>query len=221
MIKLNKVTTIVSLYVLSILPAATASAQAFHKGALLISLSEGRTFTDYSTTNTSTNAVTQGHVNGDRDPLTIEYGVSKCWGIGINMGGDVLPVNPTPYYGFQAYNDKAKVITAELTLDVHYHFLLTHRTDLSAFYSFGRSNVNLQGNNGDTRYQYNAQGGIMRLGAEGRYYFCKHFGVLAMVSAFSSNCSTKDVKGNTVANNYSTGISGCAWELGICFRLLR
>src|SRR4051812_25446853 len=70
----------------------------FRKGSLLISASEGGTYTRYSTNNTHTaanggNAITainpnggngntnnasdvkqQGNENGDRDPLTIEYG---------------------------------------------------------------------------------------------------------------------------------------------------
>jgi len=80
--------------------------------------------------------------------------------------------------------------------------------------------VYIQGNSGDGHYQYNAAGGIARGGVEGRYYITKRFGFLAMLSAYTSECSTKNIKDNTVANNISTGINGYAWEAGLCFRFL-
>jgi len=208
--------------VLFLLAACSYSspAQSFRKGSLLISLSEGHLNANYTTTNTTNDGQAKGNVGGDRDPLTVEYGLSKHWGIGLNMGGDILHVNPS-YYGFSAAGKDVKVITSEITADMHYHFFVTRRTDLSAFTSLGFAGVTIKGNNGDGQYQYNAGGTMMRAGAEARYYVCRRFGFLGMASAYSSSCSTKDVKDNTVGNNYSTTISGYAIEFGICFHLLK
>jgi hypothetical protein len=218
----------------------------FRKGSLLISASEGGTYTHYSThtTNNNTNAITainpntntngnsntnitgdvkqQGNENGDRDPLTIEYGLSNHWGIGINLGGDIFNVNSNKYYNYNGeMGQKTKVITSEATIDGHYHFFVTHHTDLSAFLSVGIAGVTIQGGSGETKYKYQANGGILRGGLQARYYVCKRFGFLAMVSAYTSKCDTKDVKDNTFGNNVSTTINGAAWELGMCVRLLK
>ncbi len=191
----------------------------FHKGSLLVSASEGGTYTHYTTTTTEGTAVKQGNENGDRDPLTIEYGLSRHWGVGINMGGDLFNVNSNKYYNYNGeMAQKTKVITSEVTADVHYHFFVTHHTDLSAFVSFGFAGMNIEGGSGETKYKYTANGGIARGGFEGRYYVTKRFGFLAMISGYSSRLSTKDVKDNTFGNNITTGINGFAWELGMCVR---
>jgi hypothetical protein len=200
---------------------ASVNAQSFKRGSLLISISEGYTNGNYSTTNNTTDATIARNTDGNRDPLTVEYGLTKHWGVGINLGGDIFNVNPSTYYGFTAAGKNVKVITSEVTADVHYHFFVTRHTDLSSFASFGFSGVNIKGSSGDGSYQYNASGNIARVGAEARYYFTRHFGVLGMGSVYSLSCSTKNVKGNTVGNDYSTGISGYALEFGFCFRLLR
>jgi hypothetical protein len=194
-----------------------ANGQAFRKGSLLVSISEGGTYTNYATNN-GNDVVKQGNINGDRDPITVEYGLSKHWGVGLNIGGDVLNVNPSSYYSFETPRNKVKVITSEVTADAHYHYFVTKHTDLSAFVSLGLAGVTIKGNDGDSHYQYNASGGIVRVGTEARYYVCKRFGFLAMVSVYSSNCSTKDIKDNTVGNGISTTIKGFAWELGLCYR---
>jgi hypothetical protein len=208
-------------FVLLLVPTVYVSAQAFNKGSLLVSLSEGATYARYSTSNTGSDVMRNEHVSGDRDPITVEYGLTKHWGVGINLGGDILHVNPSNFYGYDGAGHNAQVITSEATVDAHYHFFVTKHTDLSAVLSFGLASVGIEGNTGDGHYQYNAVGGIIRGGVEGRYYITKRFGFLGMLTAYSSQCSTKDVKDNTFGNNISTSIKGYTWELGLCFRFLK
>ena len=192
----------------------------FHKGALLISLSEGRTHTHYATHNTAIANDGGNHTNtdGDRDPLTIEYGLSKNWGIGLNMGTDIIKVNPVDFYNFSTNKSYVNAFMSEFTIDGTYHFFNTRHTDVSAFLSLGAASVTLKGNDGDFAYQYNAGGGIIRFGSKAKYYFKRRFGVMAMISTCSANCSPKGIKGNTVGNDYSTSINGWALESGPCFR---
>ena len=113
------------------------------------------------------------------------------------------------------------MLTSEATADVHYHFFVTRRADISAVGSVGLAGVTIEGNTGDGNYKYNAMGHIVRGGVEARYYILKRLSALAMLTAFSSHCSTKDVTDNTVGNNISTSISGISWEIGLGYRILR
>jgi hypothetical protein len=105
-------------------------AQSFHKGALMISLSEGSTHTVYTTNNMVTNdGGKTDHINGDRDPLTVEYGLSNHFGIGLNMGTDIIKVNPETFYGFKVSKNYVNAYMSEITVDGYYHFFNTRHTD--------------------------------------------------------------------------------------------
>ena len=207
--------------IMTVLFANGAMAQAFVKGTVLVSLSEGGTYTNYTTVHTGDGIRNQGGSNGARDPLTIEYGLTPHWGICINMGGDILHVDPSVYYGFSTAKNNVQVVTSELTFDVHYHFRTTKRSDISGFASAGPSGVIIQGNDGDSKYKYTAGGSIIRVGGQARYYIWKGLGVHGMVSAYSSSCTYNNTAGNTVGNGYSTTIRGLAWEIGLCYRIFR
>ena len=197
-----------------------ASAQSFKKGVLLVSLSEGRTHANFSTKNTSVpdGAVNYIKTDGDRDPITIEYGLTKHWGLGINIGTDILKVDPKTFYGFQTGSGQVKVFMSEVTLDASFHLLVTKHTDLCGFISVGPSTFTVKGNDGDYAYKYTATGGIVRVGSKFKYYPCKRFGLMAMISTYSTSCSTKGIKDNTVGSGYTTGINGWALEFGPCIR---
>lgn len=189
-----------------------------------MSLSEGSTYSTYTTTNTTAAAgdgVKQGDNNGCRDPLAIEYGLSDKWGVGLNLGTDIYNVNPSSFYNFQTTTNNVKAFMSEFTLEANYHFFTADKIDLSGFVSLGLASVSINEKDGDAVNKYNAGGGIARIGAKGRYYLTRRLGVLAILSAFSANCSTKGDTGNTVANNYSTSIKGHALEFGLCYRILR
>ncbi len=216
--------------------ANTAGAQSFRKGSVLISISEGTSYTTFSTsapfentTGSSNNSGSNnggdvlhtGNITGARDPLTIEYGLTDHWGLGINMGGDIYHAEASKYYGFQCKNNDIKIITSELTLDANYHFFVTRHFDLAAFASLGFSSVSFKGNDGDHAYNYNAGGLLVRTGTKARYYITKRFGVIGMLSTFATSNSTEGQKGNTVGNNYTTTIKGSAIEFGLCYRVRR
>jgi len=55
-------------------------AQSFKKGSLLVSVSEGVTYTHYSTSATGSEVIHKDHINGDRDPITVEYGLTSTGG---------------------------------------------------------------------------------------------------------------------------------------------
>ena len=213
---------------------SNANAQCFKKGSLLISLSEGTSYTTFSTStpgntgnsgttanNGGTDVIHTDNITGVRDPITIEYGLTNHWGIGINMGGDIYHADPSKFYGFQTATNDIKVITSELTLDANYHFFVTRHFDLAAFTSLGFSSVSFNGNDGDHSYQYRSGGLLVRTGTKARYYITKRFGVLAMVSTFATRNGTDGVKGNTVGNGYTTTVKGSAIEFGLCYRVLR
>lgn len=201
--------------------AVTAGAQAFRKGALLISVSEGATHASFTTNNTNDGHMVNEEINGDRDPLTLEYGLSKHWGIGINMGGDVLRTDPKALYGVNSGGKKSEVVMSECTIDANYHYFVTKRTDISAFGSVGFADVTFKGKDGDAAYNYAAGGGIIRVGTKAKYYFYRRIGVMCMVSAYSAGYSPKDVKTNTIAVNIDTKIKGYAIEFGLCTHLLK
>ncbi|MBC7552852.1 MAG: hypothetical protein H7257_02615 [Taibaiella sp.] len=221
--------------VLVSLACGSVRAQSFHKGAVLVSLSEGTTHSIYSTHkgNCRNDGRSSVHVQGDRDPLSIEYGLSSHWGIGINLGTDIFKVVPG-FYQFSVPGSVVKAYMAEATFDVNYHFFNTKHTDLSAFFSIGCSSVILKGDDRDygdmylpvniteskenRHYSYNAGGGIMRMGAKGKYYFRRRFGVMGIISLYAAGTSPNGVKDNNVGINTTTAIRGWAIEFGPCFR---
>jgi hypothetical protein len=158
-------------------------------------------------------------MDGIRDPLFIEFGLSNRWGIGLSTGNDIFKVDPSKYYGFQLTdNQTVTAKTSEFTFDVNYHLYSGRKTDLSIYSSLGSFGVAFSGKDGDYNYKYNAKGGIIRFGTKLRYYFYKRLGVMGMASYYSGTASPLEVKGNSVANNVSTTIQGYALEFGLCFR---
>jgi hypothetical protein len=204
--------------------SSSLHAQAFRKGSFILSLSEGWTNSIYTTTDLSgrrSETGKQGEIIGVRDPITLEYGITRHWGIGLSSGSDFYYLDPSLYYGFSTGTSKAKATTSEFTLNGSYHFYVSRHSDLSLIASFGGSSVSLTNTDRDHPYQYTASGNVLRLAAHARYYPRKHFGFMGMASAFTSNASPAKVKGNTVALTTSTGISGFALEFGLCFRFTK
>jgi hypothetical protein len=194
-------------------------AQSFKKGSLVISISEGATNGRFTTKDVNSgHIVRDGNVGGDRDPLTIEYGITNKWGVGVNMGADIHHISPA-FYNLKVSTAKIDAITSELTVDANYHFFVTERTDLSAFGSIGVSSVFFKGTNGDKAYEYNAGGSIIRFGAKAKYYAFRRFGFLGMMSAYSSSCSPNQKKTSTESQAISTKIIGTALEFGLCYRV--
>lgn len=199
-------------------------AQCYRKGSLLISVSEGSVFSNYTTNDISGSKPVLMHsqfICGDRDPLIIEYGLSKRLGVGLSAGTDIFKVNASEFYHTDAPGNTMKLFTNELTIDVNYHVFVNKRLDLSVFLSTGLFSVNYTNKQSDVNQQYNASGSILRFGTKARYYFWKRLGAFGMVSSFTGTASPKQVKGNTVAQHYSTSLDGVAIEAGLCFRILK
>lgn len=220
--------SILASFLVLFLYSSLLHAQAFRKGSLLISLSEGSTWANVSTTDMSDAKhpllMHQENIHGARDPIIIEYGITSRWSLGLSSGTDFYEINPYDYYGFKRTDDKKiKATTGEFNLDGNYHFLVTKKLDLSAFVSLGFYSVSLKEQEfSDSKpYVYKSNGGIYRTGLKARYYFFKHFGVFGMYSVHSASSSPKDVEGNTVGQNYSTKICGNALEAGLCFKFLK
>lgn len=202
----------------------TIQAQAFRKGSLLVSISEGSTYSNFKTTDNTPNkpAVVKSDVMpGTRDPLIVEYGLSNKFSIGLTSGTDVYNINTTKFYGVDNGNKLAKLNTSEFTVDCGYHFFVNKRLDLSVFTAMGVFSVAMKGGSGDVAYKYTANGNIVRVGMRARYYFFRRLGAFGMLSSSAANATTKGIKGNTAANNYSTCINGFTIEAGLCFRILR
>ena len=208
---------------------STLNAQAFKKGCLLLSISEGSTSANYSTNNHSADLINpedkkasaffSSDMDGVRDPLFFEFGLSKRWGVGLSTGNDLFTLDPNNFYGFQRSDNKSVTAkTSEFTFDINYHFYTRQKVDLSVYTSLGSFGVAFNSKDGDQTYNYNAKGGIARAGIKARYYFWKRLGVMGMLSTYSGTAATDGIKGNTVATNTSTTIKGSAMEFGLCFR---
>lgn len=195
--------------------------KAFRKGSLLVSVSEGVTWAKYTTSDITPDNSPIRHehcIDGTRDPLIVEYGLSDKLSIGLTSGADIFNVKSSEFYGFGDPDDNIKITTGEFTVDCGYHFLVTKRLDLSASGSMGLFSTNFNETKSDVSYKYTANGTILRLGTRARYYLYKRFGVFGMASTYLSGSSPKDVKGNTVATTRYTKINGFAFEAGLCFR---
>jgi hypothetical protein len=202
----------------------SVNAQAFRKGSLIVSISEGHTLANYSTSDISSgkeNRVNDDVLIGVRDPLIIEYGVSKRWSIGLSSGNDIFKVNPSSFYGFTTSDNQVKVSTSEFNAECSYHVFVNKRLDLSVFSSAGVFSIKMQGNDKDNFYNHSSNGTIVRYGTRVHYYFWKRLGAVGMVSNYFANSSPKDVKTNNTAKNYSTSINGIAIEGGLCYRILK
>jgi hypothetical protein len=206
----------IALVIIFIMPAR---GQAFRKGAFDINLSEGWSFSNYTTSDeTSENKIASAHFTGDRDPFSIEYGITSHWGIGLSSGLDLYTISPSSFYPCATSINQVKSTSTDFTIDASYHLYVTAKIDISLVGSFGGSSVSFKGSQSDYNYQYNANGGIIRLGVHARYYVLNHLGLLAMVSTFSTTDSPVGVKGNSGGPMYATTISGTSLEFGLCYR---
>lgn len=199
--------------------------QAFRRGTLLLSISEGATWANYYTSDISggkPKTVCSKRMDGIRDPLFFEYGITNRFGIGMSTGADIFKVNASDFYGLNVREDnKVTALTSEFTFEGDYHVFTSKKWDVSLYSSFGLFSVNIKGSENDFSYKYSANGGILRTGARARYYFYKRFGALAMVSAYKATASPKNGKGNTFGNTYATTIKGWALEFGLCYRIIK
>ena len=209
--------------IFSLFLATSLYGQAFRKGSLLVSISEGSTKAMYNTNDISDGnpkPVKHKCVDGVRDPIIIEYGVSNKWSLSLTSGNDIFTVNPSDYYNFRNTGNKIDAKTNELTFDVSYHVFVSKNLDVSVFSGAGAFSVGFSGvDNGDNWYKYQSNGSIVRVGTRARYYFWKRLGAFGMVSSYNARSSTKDIKDNTVGNNISTNINGFAVEMGLCYRI--
>lgn len=217
-------TSSLSVIAITLLLNQNTYAQSFRKGSLSISISEGHTLANYKTSDFSSGndvVVNEEPIIGVRDPLIIEYGVSKRWSIALSSGTDVFNVNPSKYYGFSTSDNKVELKTSELNAECSYHLFMNKRLDLSVFAATGVFSIKMKGNDGDNFYNYTSNGTIVRYGTRVHYYFWNRLGAVGMISSYMANSSPKDVKDNNVAKKYSTNINGIAIEGGLVFRIIK
>jgi hypothetical protein len=220
--------------VLLIFGSNCINAQSFKKGKFLISISEGTTRANFSTRMLGKDGKEKTYsenMDGIRDPLIIEYGITDKIGLGLSCGNDIFKVDPSVFYGFSLPSQKkVEAYTSEFNFEFNYHMLSNKRFDISSFATMGTFSVAIKGKESfkpsaeesglnEFSYDYKAKGSIIRTGVRAKYYFYKRLGVLAMASVYSGSCSPEDVKTNTVGNGYSTQISGYALEFGFCCHL--
>lgn len=199
----------------------TSQAQAYRKGSLLVSISEGSTWANYTTINTNPEnppIKKRRCIDGVRDPLIIDYALTDRWSIGLTSGADIFKVKSSEFYGFGDSDKTLKITTGEFTFDCSYHVFVNKRLDLSVSTSTGIFATTFNETDGETTYKYSANGTIHRFGTRVRYYFWKRLGAFGMASTYFANSSPKEVKDNTVAKTYNTKINGFAIEGGLCFR---
>lgn len=199
---------------------SAAFAQAFRKGSLLVSISGGDTYANFSTCNRGNGEVKGDNQNMDgiRDPLIIEYGITDQIGIGFSSGVDYYKVDPVAFYGFQSAHEKVRIATKEITGDVNYHFFTSNVIDLSCYGSLGLFNTSFEdktmGNN-----KNKSTGGIARAGTRARVYVYKGLAVMFMFSTFTSSATAKYSTETTAGKAYNTNIKGYATEFGLSYHI--
>ncbi|MGZ3883711.1 MAG: hypothetical protein ACXVPQ_13530 [Bacteroidia bacterium] len=202
----------------------TVQAQAYRRGSLILSISEGSTWANYSTTDLGvpkTKAVTQC-LPGTRDPFIIEYGISDRWSVGMTSGNDIFKVSPQTFYGSTRSDlSPAKATTTEFTFDGNYHVFVGQRLDLSVFAAVGLFSMNVKENDRDVNYTHTAKGSMVRFGTRARYYFWRRLGAFGMISSYLASASPNGISGNTLGNTYATRLNGFAIEAGFCYRIVR
>lgn len=207
----------------------------FHKHVVLVSLTEGNTHGNYVTASTTDGHVIS-HTNmvGARDPLFVEYGLGKRLGLGLCMGGDIFKVTGQNYSGTTSLSPSSydvignrpnmtvgmlKSTMSEVSLDLDYHYLIRRKWDLAAFVAYGSSNFTVQNTlaGGDGTMKYVAEGAILRFGSKARFYFGRHFGLVWMLSAFTTGCKPDAIHSN-FGQIVQTGFGGYTSEFGLNFR---
>lgn len=212
-----------------ILITAIINAQTFKKGAFTISISEGVVMANYTTKNLSSIAndinienpsQTTTYLEGIRDPLIFEYGITNRIGLGIAFGGDLWKMDGS-YYGINDADQGLNITTYEITFDINYHTLISRRVDWAIHTSVGVLSVGFNEKFNDKEYNYFADGHILRYGTSLRYYIWKRFAVMGMISHYQSKSSPKNNEKNNLKDDYSTNINGWAFEGGFSFRIGR
>ncbi len=202
--------------------------QSFSKGTFLISASGGNLKAKFST---KSNSLLTGEISnynpsptselldGIRDPLFIEYGLTNKIGIGLTSGGDIWNVDALKFYGI--YTDKNNVFltTSEFTFDIDYHLFVTNRLDLSLYTSMGFFSAGFNEEYKSEELNYYAEGYIYRFGTSLRLYLFKRFSLMAMLSNYTSSASPKYAELNNLNNNITTKINGWAIETGLSIRI--
>jgi hypothetical protein len=210
-----------------ILTNSIINAQTFKKGAFLISASSGSVMAHYNTKNLSSNAndistssasVNQGYIEGIRDPLIFEYGITNRIGVGMAFGGDLWKMNGA-YYGINNSDKPLDIITYEITFDINYHTLISRRVDWAFHTSVGPLFVEFNEEFDNKEYNYVAGGHIFRFGTSLRYYIFKRFAIMGMISHYQSKSSPTNSDKNNLRDDYSTNIDGWAFEWGFSFRI--
>ncbi len=209
--------------------ALTGFSQAFKQGAFLISASGGSVKAYYNTNNYNPIAndvsITQpqtknSFMEGIRDPLFIEYGITNRIGIGIMAGGDVWKVDALKFYNINMPNNSVNLKTSELTFDVAYHTYVSNRIDWSVYSSFGYYEASFDDKQNESDYKYRGIGYIYRAGTSVRYYIFKRFAIMGLVSHFNSvgKPMANDIEHNNLDRPYTTSIKGWAIEWGFSLR---
>jgi len=208
-----------------VLASSNAGAQAFKKGSLVFTFSEGATWTNYRTTNIEggKNVYKTVHAQGNRVPLALEYGISDRWGVGLSIASDIYSIDPDRMYNYVWAPRRINSVMGEISADVNYHCFVTKRFDIAPFAALGLAGVNFTVRDDGKEYDYKCGGTIVRAGVKAKYYVFKRVGVMGMVSFFSANCTTSgDQPGYSGETHpYATTITGGAAELGICYRILK
>ena len=205
-----------------------AQGRAYRKHVILVGVTEGSTHATYVTNDGHSGAKTQAIAN--RDPLLIDFGLTNRLSIGLCLGSDIYkssgsgyPIAPQPSLDRDAISSPGsypfKTTMSECLLNVDYHYLVRRKWDLSGFGGVGFSGVTGVGNKeGGQSLNYTSNGSIIRCGSKVRFYFCRHFGLVWMLSAFSS-ANAENNKLSNVGLNLSTKVSGYTSEFGINFRI--
>lgn len=211
--------------VLFILYSTCLNAQSFRKGTLLVGISEGSTMARYTTSDVYTyQVINDAIIKGDRDPLQIEYGISKRWGLSLSCGNDIFKINPQQFYHYSS-NTVMKSKTSENLIEINYHFFITNNWDIALFYGLGCYKVELF--NEYSKCLSNAlltyeKGGIVRYGVKARYYFTNRWAILGMFSAFNANAHFSTPTANDVfQNRVRTDVKGLTLEFGISYKIIK
>lgn len=243
--RIRKISSLITIGLLA-LGSLSQAQTAFHRYALLVSVTGGPARAQYSTRDNSSSGISdlkyRESIRGEADPLIVEFGITNRIGIGFSMGGDAFRIDANKFYNYRAADDTKKIMSSThyVSMDVSFHPYVTKHFDISTYLGMGsfkvdaydntkwESQIENQSTNADqgiapggcyepSRY-YAAKGSIIRAGVNARYYFRKRFGVMAMLTGFTGAAKPKGSTEYSFGNNYSTIVTGYSAEFGLCFR---
>lgn len=150
-------------------------------------------------------------------PLSVEYGISNKFGLGLELGFNNYAVDDSTKdnNGNMVLNVTESVKSKDFALFVNYHLLNSDKNDLFIGLSLGVSSINWTFDN--TNYEYSGRGNLFKFYIKDRIFFSENIGILFNLGYTSyvyndmessdNNAILDDLKWDLSGVNLGTGLA--------------